>query len=100
MLTTFCGDYLSMLYFYGICFIMTSQWVPILLGMPHCGITMGNYNVSTLGNVIARYIKCDVTMGNNIVICSYHCITMGNDVAANLFCYVLLRQLMILMFHQ
>ncbi len=45
-----------------------------LLGMPHCGTTMSN----------------DV----------HYDVTMDNDVAMNLFCYVLLRQIMILQLHQ
>ncbi len=72
---------------------MTSQWVISLLGMPHCGITMVNDNV--------RDIHFDVTMGNDIAMCtSYHGITIDNDVAMNLFCYVLLCQIMILLFYQ
>ncbi len=47
---------------------MTSQWVMTLLGMPHCGTTMGND--------IARDVHYDITM--------------DNDVAMNLLCYVLL----------
>ncbi len=58
---------------------MTSQWVMTLLRMPYCGITMGNN--------IARDIHCDITVGNDIAVCTYG-ITMHNDVAMNLFCYV------------
>ncbi len=57
---------------------MTSQWIMTLLGMPHCGTTMGND--------VARDVHYDVTM--------------DNDIAMNLLCYVLLRQIMILLFHQ
>ncbi len=57
---------------------MTSQWVMMLLGIPHCG--------TTIGNNVARDIRYDVTM--------------DNDVAMNLFCYVLLREILILLFHQ
>ncbi len=57
---------------------MTSQWVMTLLGMPHCGKTMGND--------IARDVHYDVTM--------------DNDVAMNHLSYVLLHQIMILLFHQ
>ncbi len=71
---------------------MTSQWVMILLGMPHCGTTMGNN--------IARDIHYDVTMDINIAMFTLHGITMDNNVAMNLFCYVLLHQIMILLFHQ
>ncbi len=63
-----------------------------LLGMPHCGTTMGNN--------MTRDIHYDVTMDNGIAICRLHGITMDNDVAMNFFCYVLLHQIMILLFHQ
>ncbi len=43
---------------------MTSQWVMTLLGMPHCGITMGND--------IVMDIYCDITMDNDIAMCTYH----------------------------
>ncbi len=42
VLTTFGGYYLCVHYFYIPWFIMTSQWLMTLLGMPHCGATMGN----------------------------------------------------------
>ncbi len=57
---------------------MTSQWVITLLGMPHCGTTMGN----------------DVAMD------VHYDVTIDNDVAMNLLCYVLLHQIMILLFHK
>ncbi len=53
-----------------------------------------------VGNDIARDMHCDVTMGNDIAMCTYHGITMHNDFAMNLFCYVLLCQIVILLFHQ
>ncbi len=53
--------------------IMTSQWVMTLLGM---------------GNDIARDIHCDATMSNGFAMCTYHGITMQNDIAMNLFYYV------------
>ncbi len=49
----------------------------MLLGTTHGG--------TTIGNNVARDIHYDVTM--------------DNDVAMNLFCYVLLLQIMILLFH-
>ncbi len=49
-------------YFYVPWLIMTSQWFTTLLGMPHCGTTMGND--------IARDIHCDVTMDNDIAMCT------------------------------
>ncbi len=47
-------------------FIMTSQWV----------------------NAVARDIHCDITMSSDIAMCTYHGITMHNDVAMNLFYYI------------
>ncbi len=61
VLITFCGDYLCVHYFYVPWLIMTSQWVTTFLGMPHCGITMGND--------IARDIHYDITMGNLTLLC-------------------------------
>ncbi len=49
-----------------------------LLGMPNCG--------TTISNDVARDIHCDATM--------------DNDIARNLLHYVLLLQIMILLFHQ
>ncbi len=43
---------------------MTSQWVMMLLRIPHCGITMGNDD--------ANDINCDVTMGNGVAMYTYH----------------------------
>ncbi len=63
-----------------------------LLGMPHCGTTMGND--------VARDIHYDITMDNDIIMCTYNGITMDNDIVMNLFYYVLLRQIMILLFHK
>ncbi len=71
---------------------MTSQRVTLLLRTPCCGITMSND--------ITMDIHCDVTIYNDIAMCTYHGITMHNDVAMNLFCYVLLCQIMILLFRQ
>ncbi len=62
---------------------MTSQWVTMLLGMPHYGITMGND--------IARVM---------MLLCVHHNAFIYNDIAMNLVCYVLLCQIMILLFHQ
>ncbi len=50
----------------------------------HCNITMGND--------VVREIHCDVTMSNDVVI-------KHNNVAINLFGYVLLQLIMILLFH-
>ncbi len=92
VLTPFCGDYLCVHYFYVPWLIMTSQWVIILLRMPHCGII--------LGNDVTMDIHCDVTMGNDVTMYTYHGTTMHNNVAMNLFCYILLSQIMILLFPQ
>ncbi len=63
-----------------------------LLGMPHCGTTMGDN--------VTRDIHYDVTMDNDYCYVYITGITMDNDVAMNLFCYVLLHKIMILLFHQ
>ncbi len=78
VLTTFCGYYPCVHYIYVQWLIMTSQWVMTLLRMPHCGTTMSND--------IARDVHYDVSM--------------DNDIAMNLLCYVLLHQIMLLLFHQ
>ncbi len=52
-----------------------------------------------MGNDVARDIHYDITMDNDVAMCKYHGITMDNDIAMDLFCYILLRQIMILMFH-
>ncbi len=62
---------------------MILQWVMMLLGMPHCG--------TISGSDIARDIHYDVIMVNEVAMCTYHGITMYNDITMNLFCYVLLR---------
>ncbi len=50
---------------------MTLQWVMMLLGM--------HIVKSQFGNDIAGNIHCDITMSNDIAICTYHCITMHNE---------------------
>ncbi len=64
----------------------------MLLEMPHFGITMGND--------VAKDIHCDVTMGNDVDMCAYHGTTIDNVVDMNLVCYVLLCQIMMLLFHE
>ncbi len=89
----------------------------MLLGMPQSSTTIGNniatdihYDITmmllgmpqsstTIGNNIARDIHYDITMDNEIAICTQHGITMDNDIPMNFFCYVLLCQIMILLFH-
>ncbi len=73
-----CAPYLH--YCYVPWLIMTLQWVITLIGMPHCGITMGN--------AIARDINCDIRIDNYVAMCTQHGMAMDNDIAINLFCYV------------
>ncbi len=61
--------------------------------------SMTHYDI-IVGNDIARDIHCNVTMGNDIAMCTYHCIKMHNNITMNIFCYVLLCQIMILLFRQ
>ncbi len=77
----------------------------LLCCMTHYDITMG-HNIDryaplwiAIGNDISRDIHCDVIMDNNVAMCTYHGIIIDN-VAMNLLCYVLLHQIMILLFHQ
>ncbi len=60
---------------------------------------MIHYDI-TMGHGITWNIHCHIIMGNDIAMCTYYDITMDNDVAINLFCYVLLHQIMVLLFHQ
>ncbi len=52
------------------------------------------------GNDVTRDIHCNITIVNDVAMCIYHGITMHNNIARNLFCYVLLCQVLILLFHQ
>ncbi len=52
-----------------------------------------------VSNDVARNINCDVTMSNSIVMCTYHGITMHNDIAMNLFYYVFSAICLIVLFH-
>ncbi len=61
VLTTFCGYYPCVHYFY-FPWLIISQWLMTLLGMPHCGTTMGND--------VARDIHCDATMDNEVAMCT------------------------------
>ncbi len=56
------GDHPCAHYFYVPWLIMTSQWVMMLLGMPHYGTTMGDN--------VTRDIHYDVTMDNGIAMCT------------------------------
>ncbi len=48
-------------------------------------------------NDVTRNSHLDVTMINNLTICTYHGITMHNDLVMNLFYYVLLCIFIILL---
>ncbi len=61
--------------------IMTSQWIMTLLGMSIVKITMGK--------AIVRDIHCDITMSNDVVMCTYHGITMHNYIAMNITFFLL-----------
>ncbi len=41
-----------------------------------------------MGNDVARDIHCDVKTSNDVAMCTYHGITMHDDVAMNIFYYV------------
>ncbi len=61
----------------------------------HYDITIGNIARDvhcdiTMSNDVTRDIHCDVTMSHDIDMCTYHGISMHNNVAMNLFYYVLL----------
>ncbi len=42
---------------------------------------------------------CDVTMNNTVAMCTYHGITMHNDIAMNLFYYVFSALCLIVLFY-
>ncbi len=46
---------------------------------------------------ITKDNHCDVTMSNDVAMCTYHGITMHNDVAMNLFYYVFSALCLIIM---
>ncbi len=41
-----------------------------------------------MGNDVARDAHCEITMSNNVTMCTHHGFTMHNDVSMNLFYYV------------
>ncbi len=51
----------------------------------HYNITMGNDVSRDTHCNIATDIYCDITLSNDVAICTYHGITVHNDVAMNLF---------------
>ncbi len=56
------------------------------------------HNVQSMGNDFARDIHRDVTMSNDIAMCTYG-ITMHSDVAMNLFYYVFSAICLIVLFY-
>ncbi len=64
--------------FYVIYRYVFSEWTSIK------SVKINQYEI-IIGNNVARDIHCDVTMSNSIAICTYHGITMHNDVTMNLF---------------
>ncbi len=65
--TTFCEDHVGTLLF----------------------CSMANYYI-TIGNDIARDVHCDIIMGHDVVMGTYHDVTIHIDVARTLIYYVLL----------
>ncbi len=60
---------------------------------------MTHYDI-TMDHDVVRDIQYDITMDNDVAMCARYGITMDNNIAMKLFCYVLLHQIMILLFHQ
>ncbi len=58
----------------------------ILCDIQACDLWMATHDI-TMGNDIARDVHCEITMSNDVAMCTYG-ITMHNDVAMNLFYYV------------
>ncbi len=70
--TTFCVDHVVETTFY------------------FCSLTL--YDI-TIGNDVASDDRCDFIMGHDIVMGTYHDVTMHTDVARALIYYVLLQQI-------
>ncbi len=58
---------------------------------------MTHYDI-TIGNDVARDVHCDIIMGHDVVIGTYHDVTTQTDVARMLIYYVLIRPIMIFLF--
>ncbi len=71
-------------------FSVITLWILIFCFMTHYDIT--------IGNDVARDVHCDIIMGHNVVIGTYHDVTMQTDVARMLIYYVLIRPIMIFLF--
>ncbi len=54
----------------------------------------------TRGNDVAWDVNCDIMMGCNVVIGTYHDVTMYTDVTRTLIYYVLLCAIMIFLFYK
>ncbi len=74
----------------------TCKWSPngdqAVRGASQYDITMGN-DIARMPIVKLQWlmlgdIYCDVTMNNDVALCTYHSITMHNNVAMNLFYYL------------
>ncbi len=72
--TTFCG---------------ITLWTILLCSMTHYDIP--------IANDVARDVHCDIIMGHDVVIGTYHDVTMQTDVA-RMLTYVLLHSVMIFLF--
>ncbi len=73
--TTFCGD--------------------DIVNIVFCSITY--YNI-TIGNEVTREVHCDIIMGHDVVMDTYHDVTMYNGVAWILIYNLLLCPIMIFLF--
>ncbi len=56
--------------------------------------SMTHYDI-TIGNDVARDVHCDIIMGHDVVMGTYHDATIHTDVARTLIYYVLLCPIMI-----
>ncbi len=52
----------------------------------------------TIGNDVARDVHCEIIMSHDIVMGTYHDVTMLTDVATTLIYYALLRPITIFLF--
>ncbi len=59
--------------------------------------SMTHYDI-TIGNDVAQDVHCNIIMGYDVVIGTYHDVTMQTDVARMLIYYVLIRPIMTFLF--
>ncbi len=71
-------------------FSVITLWTLLFCSMTHYDIT--------IGNDVARDVHCNIIMGHDVVIGTYHDVTMQTDVARMLIYYVLIRSIMIFLF--